>query len=67
MIFVITAISLALLTWLVYKTKLGSGIRAASYNMTVASLDGHQSRPDRGHRFFMLAAGRQGSAGCSSA
>jgi len=39
-IFVITAISLALLTWLIYHTKLGSAIRAASYNMSVASLMG---------------------------
>jgi branched-chain amino acid transport system permease protein len=40
LIFIITIVSLALLTWFIYGTKLGTGIRAASYNMRVASLMG---------------------------
>ncbi len=62
MIFVITAIALALLTWLIYKTKLGNGIRAASYNMTVASLMG--INPDLIVAIvFMLAGGTAGVGG----
>jgi branched-chain amino acid transport system permease protein len=40
MIFIITIVSLGLLTWFIYGSKLGTGIRAASYNMRVASLMG---------------------------
>jgi len=40
MIFAITVISLMLLTWFIYQTKQGTAIRAASYNMRVASLMG---------------------------
>jgi branched-chain amino acid transport system permease protein len=39
-ILVITAVSLALLTWIVYGTKIGNAIRATSYSMRVASLMG---------------------------
>ena len=39
-IFVTTAICLSLLTWFIYKTKLGVAIQAAAYNMRVASLMG---------------------------
>ncbi|MBN1485992.1 MAG: branched-chain amino acid ABC transporter permease [Anaerolineae bacterium] len=61
-IFVITAISLALLTWLIYKTKLGSAIRAASYNMTIASLMG--INPDLIVAIvFFLAGGTAGIGG----
>ena len=39
-IFITTIISLGLLTWFIYGTKFGNAIRAASYNMRVASLMG---------------------------
>ena len=39
-IFVIGAVSMALLTWIVYGTRVGNAIRATSYNMRVASLMG---------------------------
>lgn len=39
-IMVITAISLAALTWIVYGSKIGNAIRATSYNMRTASLMG---------------------------
>ncbi len=39
-IFAITVISLALLTWFIYGTKMGSAIQAAAYSMDVASLMG---------------------------
>lgn len=39
-IFGITVVSLMLLTWLIYGTKIGTAIRASSYNMKVASLMG---------------------------
>jgi len=39
-IFVITAASLALLTWIIYGTQIGNAIRAMSYTMRVASLMG---------------------------
>lgn len=39
-IFVITAISMALLTWIIYGTRIGDAIRATSYNMQVAGLMG---------------------------
>ena len=39
-IFVITIASLAILTWFIYGTRLGTGIQAASYNLRVASLMG---------------------------
>ncbi len=39
-IFVIAAISMALLTWIIYGTRIGDAIRATSYNMRVAGLMG---------------------------
>jgi len=39
-IFVIAAVSVALLTWIIYGTRMGNAIRATSYNMRVASLMG---------------------------
>ena len=39
-IFVIAAVSVALLTWIIYGTRIGNAIRATSYNMRVASLMG---------------------------
>jgi len=39
-IFIIGAVSMALLTWIVYGTRMGIAIRATSYNMRVASLMG---------------------------
>lgn len=39
-IFVITAVTLSILTWLVYATKIGNAIRATSYNMRVSRLMG---------------------------
>jgi branched-chain amino acid transport system permease protein len=39
-IFFITVASLLFLTWFIYGSKFGTGIRAASYNMKVASLMG---------------------------
>jgi branched-chain amino acid transport system permease protein len=39
-ILAITAVSLALLTWIIYGTKIGNAIRATSYSMRVASLMG---------------------------
>jgi branched-chain amino acid transport system permease protein len=39
-IMVIGAISMALLTWIIYGTRIGNAIRATSYNMRVASLMG---------------------------
>jgi branched-chain amino acid transport system permease protein len=40
MIFVITVISLGLLTWFIYGTRLGTAIQASAYNMRVAGLMG---------------------------
>jgi branched-chain amino acid transport system permease protein len=39
-IFVIAAISMAFLTWIIYGTRIGDAIRATSYNMRVAGLMG---------------------------
>jgi branched-chain amino acid transport system permease protein len=39
-IFLIAVVSLVLLTWVIYGTQIGNAIRAASYNMRVASLMG---------------------------
>lgn len=39
-IFIIAAISMALLTWVIYGTPIGNAIRATSYSMRVASLMG---------------------------
>ena len=39
-IFVIAAVSVSLLTWIIYGTRIGNAIRATSYNMRVASLMG---------------------------
>jgi branched-chain amino acid transport system permease protein len=62
MIFIITVVALALLTWLIYRTKLGSAIRAASYNMNVASLMG--INPDLIVAIvFALAGGSAGIGG----
>jgi len=61
-IFAITAISLVLLTWFIYKSKFGNAIRAASYNMRVASLMG--INPDLIVSIvFMLAGATAGIGG----
>ncbi len=39
-ILIIAAVSMALLTWIIYGTRIGNAIRATSYNMRVASLMG---------------------------
>ena len=39
-IFITTALCLGLLSWFIYKTKLGVAVQAAAYNMRVASLMG---------------------------
>jgi branched-chain amino acid transport system permease protein len=40
MIFIITLVSLGLLTWFIYGTRLGTAIQASAYNMRVAGLMG---------------------------
>ncbi|MCD4671496.1 MAG: branched-chain amino acid ABC transporter permease [Anaerolineaceae bacterium] len=61
MIFGITLLSLLLLTWFIYGTKMGSGIRAASYNMRVASLMG--INPDLVVAIVFLLAGATAGVG----
>lgn len=61
-IFVITAISLALLTWFIYGTRLGIAIQAAAYNMRTANLMG--INPDLVVMIvFAMAGGSAGLAG----
>lgn len=61
MIFIITVIVLLLLTWLVYKTKIGIAIQAAAYNMRVASLMG--INPDLIATMVFLLAGATAGVG----
>jgi len=61
-IFLITIIALSLLTWFIYGTKMGTAIRATSYNGTVASLMG--INPDIVVTIvFLLAGGTAGLGG----
>jgi branched-chain amino acid transport system permease protein len=60
-IFVIAAISMALLTWIIYGTRMGTAIRATSYNMRVASLMG--INPDLVVAFVFFLAGASGGLG----
>ena len=61
-IFIITAICLALLTWFIYGTRLGVAIQAAAYNMRTASLMG--INPDLVVMIvFAMAGGSAGLAG----
>ncbi len=61
-IFLITIVALALLTWFIYGTKLGTAIRATSYNAKVASLMG--VNPDYVITIvFLLAGGTAGLGG----
>jgi len=55
-IVVITALSLALLTWIVYGTQIGNAIRATSYSMRVASLMGINPDFIVGFVFFLAGA-----------
>jgi branched-chain amino acid transport system permease protein len=55
-IIVITALSLALLTWIIYGTQIGNAIRATSYNMRVASLMGINPDFVVGFVFFLAGA-----------
>lgn len=61
LIFVITIISLLILTWFIYRTKEGTAIRAASYNMRVASLMG--INPDRIVSIVFFLAGATAGIG----
>ncbi|MCK4817816.1 branched-chain amino acid ABC transporter permease [bacterium] len=61
LIFVITIISLMILTWFIYRTKEGTAIRAASYNMRVASLMG--INPDRVVSIVFFLAGATAGVG----
>ena len=61
LIFVITIISLLILTWFIYRTKEGTAIRAASYNMRVASLMG--INPDRVVSIVFFLAGATAGVG----
>lgn len=61
LIFVITIISLLILTWFIYRTKEGTAIRAASYNMRVASLMG--INPDRIVSIVFFLAGATAGVG----
>jgi len=60
-IFGIAAVSLALLTWIIYGTKIGSAIQATSYNMRVASLMG--INPDMIVALVFLLAGTSAGLG----
>jgi branched-chain amino acid transport system permease protein len=61
-IFIITVISLALLTWFIYGTRLGIAIQAAAYNMRTANLMG--INPDLVVMIvFAMAGGSAGIAG----
>lgn len=60
-IFVIAAISVALLTWIIYGTRMGNAIRATSYNMRVASLMG--INPDMVVAFVFFLAGSSAGLG----
>ena len=60
-IFVISAISVALLTWIIYGTRMGNAIRATSYNMRVASLMG--INPDMVVAFVFFLAGSSAGLG----
>ncbi len=60
-IFVIAAISVALLTWIIYGTRMGTAIRATSYNMRVASLMG--INPDVVVAFVFFLAGTSAGLG----
>lgn len=60
-IFGIAAVSLALLTWIIYGTKIGSAIQATSYNMRVASLMG--INPDMIVALVFLLAGASAGLG----
>ena len=61
-IFIITVISLALLTWFIYGTRLGVAIQAAAYNMRTANLMG--INPDLVVMIvFAMAGGSAGIAG----
>jgi len=61
-ILVITALSLALLTWIIYGTQIGNAIRATSYSMRVASLMGINPNLIIAFVFF-LAGGSAGIGG----
>jgi branched-chain amino acid transport system permease protein len=60
-IMVIAAISLALLTWVIYGSKIGNAIRATSYSMRVASLMG--INPDMIIAFVFFLAGSSAGIG----
>lgn len=60
-ILVVTVIVLVLLTWLVYKTKIGIAVQAAAYNMRVASLMG--INPDFIATLVFLLAGASAGIG----
>jgi branched-chain amino acid transport system permease protein len=61
-IFATTVVSLALLTWFIYGTRLGIAVQAAAYNMRVASLMG--INPDFIVSIvFVMAGGSAGIAG----
>lgn len=60
-IFAIAAMSLGLLTWIIYGTKIGNAIQATSYNMRVASLMG--INPDMIVAFVFLLAGTSAGLG----
>jgi branched-chain amino acid transport system permease protein len=55
-IFVTTAFCLGLLTWFIYKTRLGVAVQAAAYNMRVASLMGINQDLVVSIVFFMAGA-----------
>ncbi len=57
----ITILSLALLTWIIYGTKIGNAIRATSYSMRVASLMG--INPDFIVAFVFFLAGSSAGIG----
>ena len=60
-IMVIAAVSLALLTWVIYGSKIGNAIRATSYSMRVASLMG--INPDMIIAFVFFLAGSSAGIG----
>lgn len=61
-IFIVTVVSLALLTWFIYGTRLGIAIQAAAYNMRTANLMG--INPDLVVMIvFAMAGGSAGLAG----
>jgi branched-chain amino acid transport system permease protein len=60
-IMVIGAISMALLTWIIYGTRIGNAIRATSYDMRVASLMG--INPDWIVAFVFFLAGASAGLG----